>query len=184
MFTRTMLIASLLLPISALATEPAKKDRPEISSETGERKSIRDSERDSLVREIHLKDLGRDDLSQDLTRGGFDKPTVIDSDAELTKIFKDKAVENRLDREVDFNMSSCIRIVDKDVGSSGTSNAQYFTALFTLKNVCRSGTYNVTFDVPFAGDPKCQRFAPGKTAEFVWGYNPNATFAYRRIKEC
>lgn len=81
-------------------------------------------------------------------------------------------------------MSSCIRIVDKDVGSSGTNNAQYFTALFTLKNVCRSGTYNVTFDVPFAGDPKCQRIAPGKTAEFVWGYNPNATFAYRRIKEC
>lgn len=55
------------------------------------------------MREIHVKGLGRDDLSQDLTRGGFDKPTVIDSDAELRKIFKDKAVENRLDREVNFN---------------------------------------------------------------------------------
>jgi hypothetical protein len=79
-------------------------------------------------------------------------------------------------------MSSCIRIVDRDARGFGTRNAQYFVALFTLKNVCRSGTYNVTFDVPLAGDPKCQRIAPGKTAEFTWEYNP--PMAYRRIKEC
>lgn len=69
-------------------------------------------------------------------------------------------------------MSSCIRIVDKDVGSSGTNNAQYFTALFTLKNVCRSGTYNVTFDVPFAGNPKCQRIAPGRPRNLYGGTAP------------
>ena len=85
------------------AAEQVKKDSPERSVGGDERKPNREGERERLVREIDLKGLGCDDLSQDLTRGGFDKPTVIDSDRELRKVFKDHAVQERLDREVNIN---------------------------------------------------------------------------------
>jgi hypothetical protein len=87
------------------AAEQVKKDSPESSVGDDEQKPNREGERDRLVREIDLKGLGRDDLSQDLTRGGFDKPTVIDSDSELRKLFKDKKdkeAQDRLDKAVNF----------------------------------------------------------------------------------
>lgn len=85
------------------AAEQVKKDSLASSVGDDEQKPNREGEHDRLVREIHLEGLGRDDLPQDLTRGGFDKPIVIDSDRELRKVLKDNAVQERLDREVNIN---------------------------------------------------------------------------------
>jgi hypothetical protein len=94
MLIRTLLIVSLALPIGVSATEPDKKDGSDLSA--------KDREQRPLVREIEVKDLGSDDLARELTRGGFDKPIVIESDQELRKVFTDKTVQ-RLDRKINVD---------------------------------------------------------------------------------
>lgn len=52
MLIRTMLIASLLVPVGASSAEPVKKDRPELSVGNGERQPIREGAIPSCARFI------------------------------------------------------------------------------------------------------------------------------------
>jgi hypothetical protein len=106
MVIRLMLLVALLLPLSALATERQQRG-PDTSIGNDAQQPSRAGERDRLVREIR-QDVGRDDLRQDATRGGFDKPRVINSERELEQVFTNQTVQDQLNRAVNFNQQKLL----------------------------------------------------------------------------
>jgi hypothetical protein len=99
---KRIILHAALLPLSAMAAAPIERTGTEMPTAGTAQHATPAGKHHSEVREIHVKDLKRDDLQQDLTHGGFDRPVVIEHGAGLAKVFKDEQVKHELDRKVDF----------------------------------------------------------------------------------